>query len=254
MLHQGQGVQCGHCYGPGSPTRDQPSSLCLWAAQGTDELTGRLTCASILTPARPPCPTHYTESTASSSNPRAHTAPAIPCLHPAFCSSCRVTHPSQEMHTRSYVHLQTPASLCLEQGVVCPPAVNHTLLLLRFLKMYIQTFTMHYHFLRIVSKVPQSRQQHQVPIRLSSFPPVTSARPPAPPQPARVSPCLLSVSGACPALRPRIRKEWELPSVLDKNDLTLLELEPAGVTAMPVGVLERSHHLASVSRNSPGSV
>ena len=42
-------------------------------------------------------------------------------------------------------------------------------------KMYIQTFTRHYHFLRIVSKMPQSRQQHQAPIRLSSFPPVTSA-------------------------------------------------------------------------------
>lgn len=124
-------ARCGHCHGPSSSTRDQPSSLCLWAAQGTDELTGRLTCASILIPARPLCPTRHTASTTSSSNPRAHTAHAIPCLHPTSCSPCRVTHPSQEMHTRSYVYLQTPAPSRLEQGVVCPPAVNYTLLLLR---------------------------------------------------------------------------------------------------------------------------
>ena len=124
-------AQCGHCHGPSSSPRDQPSSLCLLAAQGTDELTGRLTRSSILIPARPLCPTCHTASTTSSSNPRAQTAHATPCLRPTSCSSCRVTHPSQEMHTRSSVHLQTPAPSRLEQGVVCPPAVNHTLLLLR---------------------------------------------------------------------------------------------------------------------------
>lgn len=90
-------------------------------------------------------------------------------------------------------------------------------------KMYIQTFTMHYHFLCIVSKKPQSREQNQAPICLSSYHFSMSTHPL--PQPASASPGLLSVSGARPALSPRIRKEWELRSVLDKNDLTFLELK-----------------------------
>ena len=90
------------------------------------------------------------------------------------------------------------------------------------------------------------------PVRLSSYHLSMSTR--ALPQPASVTPGLLSVSAACPALSPWIRKERGLRSVLDKNDLTFLEQEQAGVTVMPVGVLERPRHLASMSRNPAGSV
>lgn len=125
MLHQGQALWESLSW-PKLLHQDPAISLCLWAAQGTDELTGRLTrrassyqhhhCAQRATQQAPPAA--QPSSSYSSRYP-------LPAAH--FLQPLQVTHCSGRC---------TPGPMCtckhlppsrLEQGVVCPPAVNYTL-------------------------------------------------------------------------------------------------------------------------------
>lgn len=158
MLHQGQEHWCGHCPGPTHSTRDQPSSLCLWAAQGTDELTGRLTRASILIPAAT-APRATQQLRQQQALELAQLTLSLPAASLQPCSS-----PSTEMHTRSYVYLQTPTSA--SSRVVCPPT-SITLSSAGFSSLHSDLH--HALSLLCIVKKAESREQNQAPIYVSSY-------------------------------------------------------------------------------------